>query len=139
MKKFFIIVIIVVFTISCDTGRVNNNPNIPNYTVNLQLNLNFYPLLQLAGNHIVNFDVGSGARGIVIFNTGNNVYVAYDLACPNQPFNICTSAMTVSGNNATCDCDSTVYNLYTGQCPGQPYPMKQYHVEVSGGYLFVNN
>ena len=129
------------FLFSCDGGSLNNyNPNIPNYPVNLQLNLNFYPVLQLPGNSIVSYSANSGARGVVIFNTGSG-FNAFDLACPNQNFNLCTQPMSVPSGaiDATCGCDNTVYSLYTGQCPGQQYPMKQYRVQVSGGYLYVTN
>jgi nitrite reductase/ring-hydroxylating ferredoxin subunit len=141
MKKIFIFIIMVLFAFGCDTGRINNNnPNIPNYTVNLQINLNLpgNSSLQFPSNHIV--DYSQGARGIVIFNAGN-YFVAYDLACPNQPYSggNCNTAMTISGIEATCGCDNTVYNLFSGQCPGQQYPMKQYRVDVSGNYLIVTN
>ena len=107
--------------LSCDGGSINNNnPNIPNYSVNLPINLSLpqYSNLQFASNHVV--DYSQGARGIVIFNTGSN-FVAFDLACPNQPYNTCTTPMTISGINATCDCDDTVYSLFSGQSAGY-YP-----------------
>jgi nitrite reductase/ring-hydroxylating ferredoxin subunit len=139
MKKIFFMLLIISLTFSCDKGSVNNNnPNIPNYPVNLQINLSLpvYSNLLFASNHIV--DYSQGARGIVVFNTGSN-YVAFDLACPNQPYNTCTARMTITGINATCSCENKVYNLYSGQSVGQQYPMKQYRVDVNGGYLYVTN
>jgi nitrite reductase/ring-hydroxylating ferredoxin subunit len=141
MKKICILISVIVFVLGCDSGSINNhNPNIPDYPVNVQLNLNFYPVLQIPGNYTVDYSANSGARGIVIFNTGSG-YNAFDLACPNQDFTICTQPMSIAQGaiNATCGCDNTVYSLYTGQCAGQPYPMKQYRVQVSGGYLYVTN
>jgi nitrite reductase/ring-hydroxylating ferredoxin subunit len=139
MKKIFIFLIMVSFTFGCDTGRINNNnPNIPNYTVNLQINMNLNSDIQFATHHYV--DYSQGARGVVVFNTGSG-YVAYDLACPNQSFTTCTSPINipVGSISATCSCDNTVYNLFTGQCAGQPYPLKQYHVDAGGGYIYVTN
>ncbi|MFZ4672035.1 MAG: Rieske (2Fe-2S) protein [Flavobacterium sp.] len=139
MCKIFILLLVLPFAFGCDTGSVNNNnPNIPNYSVNLQINLSLpgYSNLQFASNHVV--DYSQGARGIVVFNAGNN-YVAFDLACPNQPYSTCTAPMTITGINATCSCDNSVYNLYTAQSPGQQYPLKQYRVDVNGGYLYVTN
>ncbi len=138
MYKIFILLLVLPFVLGCDTGSINNNPNIPNYSVNLQINLSLpdYSHLQFASNHIV--DYSQGARGIVVFNAGNN-YVAFDLACPNQTYSTCATPMTINGINATCSCDSTVYNLFSGQSPGQQYPMKQYRVDVNGGYLYVTN
>ena len=139
MKKIFILLAVFPFIFGCDGGRINyNNPNIPNNPVNLSLNMSLpqYSNLQFPSNHIV--DYSQGARGIVVFNTGSG-YNAFDLACPNQPFTTCTSPMTINGIEAECGCDNTVYNLFSGQSPGQQYPMKPYHVEVSGGNLIIYN
>ncbi|RKS00823.1 MULTISPECIES: hypothetical protein [unclassified Flavobacterium] len=141
MKKIIVLLLILPFAFGCDGGSINNrNPNIPNYTVYLQINMNLpgYSNLQFPSNHIVDYGATSGARGIVVFNTGSG-FVAFDLACPNQPFDTCTSPMTISGIEATCDCDDTVYNLFSGQSPGQPYPMKQYRVDINGNTLIVTN
>ena len=140
-KKIYILLLFMPFVFSCDGGSINNNnPNIPNYQVNLQINLSLpaYSNLQFPSNHIVDYSAASGARGIVVFNTGSG-FNAFDLACPNQPFSSCTSPMTITGIEAKCTCDNTTYNLFSGQSPGQPYPMKQYRVQVSGGYLYVTN
>lgn len=141
MKKIIALLLILPFAFGCDAGSINNrNPNIPNYRVNVQINMSLpaYSNLQFPSNHITFYGLESGARGIVIFNTGSG-YAAFDLACPNQPFTECTNAMTISGIEATCDCDGTVYNLFTGQSPGQDYPMKQYRVSVNGNTLVVTN
>ena len=139
MKKIIFLLLILPFVFGCDGGSINNNnPNIPNYPVNLQINMNLpgYTNLQFPSNHIV--DYSQGARGIVVFNTGSG-YVAFDLACPNQPFDSCVQAMSISGIEAICDCDDTVYNLFTGQSPGQRYPLKQYRVNINGNLLIVTN
>ncbi|MDI9255859.1 MULTISPECIES: Rieske (2Fe-2S) protein [Flavobacterium] len=141
MKKILVLTVLLVMAYGCDGGSINNrNPNIPNYPVDVQINMNLpaYSNLQFPSNHIVYFGVNAGARGIVVFNTGSN-FVAFDLACPNQSFDSCSSPMTINGIEATCDCDNTVYNLFTGQSPGQPYPMKQYRVTVSGSNLYITN
>lgn len=141
MKNIFFLVLIITFAYGCDNGSVNNNnPNIPNYPVNLQINLSLpaFSNLQFPGNRIIDFS--QGARGIVVFNTGSG-FVAYDLACPNMAFTVCTTPMTVpTGSvNATCSCDNTVYSLYSGQSAGQPYPMKQYRVIPNGNTLVITN
>ncbi len=140
MKKIFALFFVLPILLSCDTGRINNNsPNVPNYTVNWQINLNLpaYSNLQFAGNHIV--DGSYGARGIVVFNTGNEVYTAWDLTCPNQLFSSCSSPMSIIGAEAKCACDNSTYSLFTGLGNGQQYPMKQYRTELSGGYLYITN
>jgi nitrite reductase/ring-hydroxylating ferredoxin subunit len=140
MKKI-ILLFSVAFVLGCDGGSINNNnPNIPNFPVSLQINMNLpgYSNLQFPSNHIVDFGPTSGARGLVVFNTGSG-FVAFDLACPNQPYDSCTSPMTTSGIEVTCDCDNTVYNLFSGQSPGQQYPLKQYRVNINGNTLIVTN
>jgi nitrite reductase/ring-hydroxylating ferredoxin subunit len=138
MNKLF--VFILFFALSCNSESVNNNknPNIPNYSFNIDFNLNLpsNSNLQFVSNHIVNYTVG--ARGIVVFNTGTG-YVAFDLACPNAPFDSCTEPMDIDGIEAVCDCDDTTYNLFSGQAQGQQYPLKQYRVEVNGNIIRVYN
>ena len=124
----------------CDGGTYtnNSNPNIPNYSVSFQINMDLpsYSNLKFPSNHVVEYS--QGARGIVIFNTGSG-YVAYDLACPNQSFATCTTAMTVTGIEAKCSCDNSIYNLFSGQSQGQQYPMKQYRVDMNGNTLSIYN
>lgn len=137
MKKYFVLLILLSLITSCDTGTLNNkNPYLPNYQVNIQINLSLpqYSNLQFASNHVL---VNGGVSGIVIFNTGSG-YVAFDLACPNQDLSSC-STMTISGINAVCACDNAQYSLFTGQSAGKQYPLKQYRTETGGGYLYVTN
>lgn len=140
-KKILVLLAIFPFIFGCDPGTVNyNNPNIPNYPVNLSVNINLpqYNNLQFPGNYVVNYS--QGARGIVIFNTGSG-YNAFDLACPNQAFTSCSSAMSINGIEARCNCDDTEspYSLYSGQSPGQQYTMKPYRVEINGANLVIYN
>lgn len=139
MNKLFALLLLIPLFFGCDGSVVRyNNPNIPNYAVNLQINLNLpsYSNLQFPGNYIL--DYSQGARGVVVFNTGSG-FNAFDLACPNQSFSTCTTPMAITGIEAKCSCDNTVYSLYSGQCPGQTYLMKQYRVDVNGSYLTVYN
>lgn len=139
MKKILIVMLAIPWVMACEGGSFNNsNPNIPNYTFNLQINLSLpaYSSLQFASNHIIASSVG--ARGVVVFNSGSG-YLAYDLACPNTSFANCLSAMTINGIEAECPCDDTTYNLFSGQSAGEEYPMKQYRVDVNGSILTVSN
>ncbi len=141
MKKYFALLLLLPFILSCEGENINyKNPNIPNYPVNLQINMSLpqYSNLQFASNHIV--DYSQGARGIVVFNAGGT-YNAFDLACPNQAFNTCTSALTINGIDAKCNCDTAenTYSLFSGQSLEQQYTLKPYRVQLSGGYLYVTN
>lgn len=123
----------------CDVNApINNNPYLPNYTVNLDINLNLpqYSKLKFVSNAIYIPD--QGVRGIIIFNTSGTTYNAFDAACPNQALGSC-SIMTIKGVNALCPCDNAEYSLFTGQSQGAAYPLKQYRVAVNGNVLKVYN
>lgn len=139
-NKIFALLALMPFLFACDAGSVNyNNPNLPNYPVNLAINMNLNQNLQFPGNYYVNYS--QGVAGIVVFNTGTG-YNAFDLACPNQAFGLtCSTAMSVHGIELKCNCNTAEapYSLYTGQSAGQPYGLKPYRVEMSGGNLVVYN
>ena len=134
MKKSFFVLLLSIITVCCSDNKINNNnPNIPNYTfsVDVDLSLPLYSTtLAYAGNGTLLTQQGAGVRGVIVFNTGSG-FVAYDAACPNQAISAC-STMTISGINATCPCDNKKYSLYTGLSSGQQYPMKAYRTEVIG-------
>lgn len=137
MKKYLLLSVIIPFFFSCsDSGLNNSNPFIPNYSFSIDLNLNLatYSNLKFASNAV--FISGTGARGIIVFNTGSG-YNAFDAACPNQAISSC-STMTIDGINAVCGCDNKEYSLFTGQGSLQ-YPLKQYRVQVNGNMLRVYN
>lgn len=137
MKKIWLLTLFVSVLFSCsDSGNSNKNPYIPNYSVNLSVNMSLpaYSDLQFASNGVI--VSGYGAKGIIIFNTGAG-YTAFDAACPNQDLTSCV-AMTIKGINAVCSCDKAEYSLFTG-LGGKEYPLKQYKVDVSGMILHVYN
>ncbi|MCL6461851.1 MAG: hypothetical protein I4O51_08270 [Flavobacterium micromati] len=137
MKKysFFFLLFLVLNSCSEQVAR-NDNPNLPNYTVLIDLNLNLpeYSSLKFVSNAVL--IPGRGVRGVVVFNTGSG-YNAFDAACPNQPLSSC-STMTIKGINLLCACDNEEYSLFTGQGKLQ-YPLKQYRAELNGDVLRVFN
>ncbi|HEY1196868.1 hypothetical protein [Flavobacterium sp.] len=138
MKKiwFFIVFTAVLFSCS-DNNRSNNNPYIPNYSINayLDTNLPSYNNLLYVSNPV--YVSNYGAKGIIVMKTGPNTFTAFDAACPNQELTSCT-AMTIDGIYAVCSCDKVKYNLFTG-LGEKEYPMKQYRVEFSGTVVHVYN
>ncbi|MHC0440116.1 Rieske (2Fe-2S) protein [Flavobacterium sp. 2] len=137
MKKIWLLIVFVCALSACsDSERSNKNPYIPNYSVNLSVDMNLpaYSNLKFVSNGVIvpNF----GAKGIIIFNAGNS-YNAFDAACPNQEINSCT-AMTIDGIYAVCSCDKVQYSLFTG-LGSKEYPLKQYKVEVVGSVIHVYN
>lgn len=137
MKKIWLLIVFVSVLFSCSDNSISNkNPYIPNYTVNLSVDMNLpaYSNLKFVSNGVIipNY----GAKGIIVFNAGSG-YNAFDAACPNQDINSCT-AMTIDGINAVCSCDKISYSLFTG-LGGKEYPLKQYRVEVIGTVIHVYN
>lgn len=139
MKRYFFLILTTILFISCDKDENanNNNPNLPNYPVNLQINMSLpaYTNLQFPSNAV--YVGGYGVRGIIVFNTGSG-YNAFDAACPNQALSSC-STMTINGINAICSCDQKQYSLFTGLATGAQYPMKQYRTTVNGNVIQVYN
>ncbi|WET04621.1 hypothetical protein [Flavobacterium sp. YJ01] len=138
MKKiWFFIAFTTVFFSCSDNNRSNNNPYIPNYSINVYLdnNLPTYNNLKYVSNPV--YVANYGAKGIIVMKTGEGTYTAFDAACPNQAITSCV-AMTISGIYAVCSCDKAEYNLFTG-LGGKEYPMKQYRAEVSGTVIHVYN
>jgi len=138
MKKYFLLLIAFPIFLGCSTNSINNNnPYLPNYTVNIDINMSLpqYSNLKFVSNAV--YISGQGVRGILIFNSGSG-YNAFDAACPNQALSSC-STMTIKGINAVCGCDNAEYSLFSGQSAGKQYPLKQYRVEVNGNILHVYN
>lgn len=138
MKKYFLLLILfpILFGCSSDSSN-NNNTYLPNYPVNVDINMNLpqYANLKFVSNAVYIPD--NGVRGIIVFNTGSG-YNAFDAACPNQALSAC-STMTIKGINSLCPCDSAEYSLFSGQSAGKQYPLKQYRVEANGNLLRVYN
>ena len=132
MKKQIIYSFFTLLLISCSKDRdINtNNPFLPNYPVDLTINLNLpeYNNLQFVSNSVYINTGAAGIRGVFVFNAGSNNYVAFDAACPNQALSSCAT-MTISGIKAVCACDDAEYSFFTGQAPNKQYPMKQYRVQ----------
>ncbi len=139
MKKYFLLLIAFLILFGCSTNSTNNNnPYIPNYTVNVDINLNLpqYSDLKFVSNAV--YIPNQGARGIIVFNAGSG-YNAFDAACPNQALSSCSTMTIKGGIMALCACDNAEYSLFTGQSKGKQYPLKQYRVEVNGNLLRVYN
>ncbi|MES2747191.1 MAG: hypothetical protein V4648_02365 [Bacteroidota bacterium] len=142
MKKILLIAFILVLTISCNKDGANNdNPYLPNYAFNVEINRNLplYSDLNFAGMPVMVNITGAGIRGLIVMYTGSGV-VAFDAACPNQDLSAC-STLTLDGIEAECPCDGNHrYNLFTGQSTtGLPYPLKQYRTELNGNIIRVYN
>jgi len=139
--------IVFVFVLSCKKSDDNNNGNsfIPNIAFDTQgtinTNLPQFSNLAFAGGSITTSDV-FGFNGIVVYNSGNGNFVAFELTDPNHIPNNC-SVLTVDGITATCNCDDgNSYNIVNGQPfegTSGPFGLVPYFVEVNGNIIRVFN
>jgi nitrite reductase/ring-hydroxylating ferredoxin subunit len=149
MKKYFLLLIFFVILFGCSgDSKNNNNPYLPNFPVNLEVNLNLpqYSDLKYITNGV--FVPNHGVRGIIIFNSGSGYY-AFDAACPNQALSSCSTMafkkldvndpLKIDKTTVVCPCDNAEYSLFSGQSAGKKYPLKQYRVEVNGTVLNIYN
>lgn len=140
MKKLLLLLLTLIAFTNCskDDNIKNKNPYLPNYSVNITINLDLpsYVELQYVSNYKYINTPGAGIKGLLVFNNGNGFY-AFDAACPNLYPGEC-ERMTVSGVRAVCSCDKTEYSLFTGLGNAQ-YPLKQYRTELSGSILRIYN
>ena len=149
MKKYFFLLIAFPILFGCDSNSpINNNPYLPNYNVNVSINLSLpeYSNLKFVSNAV--YIPNQGVRGIFVFNTGSG-YVAFDAACPNQALSSCSTMnfkkldpvdpLKIDKTTVVCSCDGAEYSLFPGQSKGKQYPLKQYRVEVNGDVLRVYN
>jgi len=136
------LVVVLLCTLGCnrDNSINNSNPYIPivNFSYTLNLNLPEYTSLGYAGIAKTITYPGVGYNGVVVLNSGGNVYLAYELTCPNQSVSSC-SRLKLNGITVVCDCDNAIYNLYSGQAQGKTYPLKPYRVTPIEGGLIISN
>lgn len=134
MKKLFAILFGVVLLMGCTNDNARYvNPNIPNYSFNLIVNMNLpsYSGLNSPVNPIYISQDGAGVAGIIVMKVSDTDFRAWEANCPNHPLSSC-SRMSISGVNAKCNCDNVTYSLFTGVGEGK-YSMKSYMVELMQG------
>ncbi|NDP27440.1 MAG: hypothetical protein GZ087_08460 [Flavobacterium sp.] len=150
MKKYFLLLIAFPMLFGCSGNSTsNNNPNLPNFAVNIEINTSLpqYSDLKFVSNGV--YIAGQGVRGVYVFNTSGSTYNAFDAACPNQALSSCSTMtfkkldpldpLKIDKTHVVCACDNAEYSLFSGQSTGKQYPLKQYRVEVNGNLLHVYN
>lgn len=142
MKLFPAILFFLLFTACSDNSRDNINCQfLLNQGINHTENLNLVPLNGLSTGNSIVLDVPN-TRGIIISNTGNGNYVAFDAADPNHTFQTC-SVLTVNYPIGTCNCeDGNRFSLLDGAPIGNEdvlCPLTMYRVRLSGNSLTVFN
>lgn len=141
MKKLIALFIVIIAISGCskEERRRNTNPNIPNYKVDFELNLNLplYSDLKYVNQAKLITINGAGVNGVIVFNTDGNNYNAFEATCPNQIPTTC-SRLKIEGIYAVCPCDDVKYSLFDGFGQAE-WPMLSYRVEKRGDILRIYN
>ncbi|WP_196885373.1 Rieske 2Fe-2S domain-containing protein [Aureivirga sp. CE67] len=111
MKNVFIVFIFSLLFMSCEENETNDN--LPNYNVNLNLNLRNPEFISLRTPGGIAYAQG-GIQGIIIYNVNGKTFKAFERACPHLDVNSC-NAMTVKGSTRLlCPCDDSEFNILNG-------------------------
>ena len=143
LNKIAIIIISVVL-ISSTWSCIEKTPHdaIPEVAVNLSLDVNstMYIELNTIGGYVY---LTGGYKGILVYRIAIDEFVAYDRACPFDPFEQ-TARIIMDPSGITCSdstsCDSQ-FGILDGSVIRGPstLPLKRYYTYYDGNTLTINN
>ena len=149
MRRLFIISCMLIFFFTCT--KEYNNP-IPVFPVYIEVDLTFRDkeLLSITEhkiftkNNTVQGKEYTGYGGVLVTNSLQNGYKAFDLACPNEVRR--DAVIEIDDEyNAVCKVCGSKYEVImiygSGACISGPskYPLRPYHAELRGKALIVRN
>lgn len=148
MKKLLLSTLLVFIVLSMNNCKNNDDPyvdfpyTVVNYTINL--NLPSYSELGRPGGYVV-ID-NEGYKGIIVYHTPDDKYIAYDRTCTYQPMSECAKVyVDDSGLYTHCgeeeaDCCSSKYDM-DGLVINGPakYPLRRYNVSRNSNTLIILN
>ncbi|NND16388.1 MAG: hypothetical protein HKN89_08695 [Eudoraea sp.] len=144
--KIIWMLLVGILLLSCSNDKGQRNPFLPEvgFRFDVDLNLPLYNPLINPGNPVYVSSGGVGIRGVIIMNTGFDVFRAFEATCPNHSPSSC-STMQIEGQVAVCSCEDFEYSLFTGQQLNRPddgmryYDMLEYNARTSGSVITVTN
>ena len=137
-----IILLLITSLVACTNNAVSP---IPNYAVSLEITMQDATELNTIGG-VAEFtstfrpNQYLGFGGIVIFHNFDDQFVAFDMACPHEIDRNTRVSVNMAGQAVCPKCGSTFDVGYSQGFPVKGparYPMKQYHVAISGDKLRV--
>ncbi len=160
MNKIFVYFCITGFFLSCskssNTSTAGTDFFLP-VTVNVKILLTDPRYIQLAQMQgwIYEPNVGNQGKGIVIYHTINDVFVAFDRTCPVTPTQDC-AFVSMDSSGTFYKCSQYINSGKTcttgGFCNSKflpdngfpisgtaKVPLKQYVVKSDGTYLYITN
>ena len=159
MNKLVLIFIALPLLFSCSKSGNSSTPTtnfFPPVAVNVTVNLTLpqnNALLQLQG---WKYEPG-GNKGLVIYHTINDVYVAFDRTCPVNPTDTCAYvSMDSSGTYYSCSkthiigpiCSSTSAGICKStflpdngfpRSGSATIPLRQYNVKYDADFIYITN
>ena len=142
VKQQLFLVVAFLSLINCNKKKVNQNcGKLPNINASFSINLNLpeYNNLKFTSNTVLIPNQGNG--GIIIINSGNEFYRAWDALDPNHPPSEC-SKLELDGIEASSNCNTkNTFNLFTGQPSNNSEicGLKEYFATKEGNIIYVNN
>jgi nitrite reductase/ring-hydroxylating ferredoxin subunit len=137
-------------SVACKKDTINNNDDFftpVRVYLSINLNLPLYSPLTVAQGYV--YEAG-GNKGIIIYRTIFDEYVAYDRTCPHEPTKACSMvSVDSSGTFFRCGqynptwevcCDSK-FDPLNGAATSLPAKrsLRQYYVRQTGNTLLVTN
>lgn len=137
MKK--LLLFSVLFILGISSCREKEGDYIPNVYVNFEINVESTQYIELnpIGGWVY---LNGGYKGILIYRRAMDEFLAFERACPFDPFNDCRIQVEASPI-AIDSCCMTRYLMFDGSAiegPGK-MPLKQYRTSFSPPYLYVYN
>lgn len=134
-----ILVLLLSSTWSCGDKKAHDS--IPNVAVNLYLDINstMYIELNTIGGWVY---LTGGYKGILVYRISVDEFVAYDRACPYDPFETCARiTMDPSGLTVSDSCCTSQFGILDGSVIKGPatIPLKRYNTYFDGSVLSVSN
>lgn len=150
MNKLLAICIALLTVVSCKDNTVSGTDFFTPVQVYLNINLSLpaYSALNFPQGYV--YETG-GNKGIVVYHTIFNDYVAFDRTCPDNPGNACSYvSMEDTTRIFRCGhfvgstwqaCCNSKFDPATGNVVGGPAKraLKQYYVKQDGNILIVTN
>jgi len=107
-------------------------------TISVNLNYPQFQKLKLDGGYV--YLEGGGLKGIILYRSSENSYLAYDRACPHNPNGEIVQVDLSSLFMVDHACHSS-FNFSDGQPTGGPAqrPLVQYRVDQEGTVLKISD
>lgn len=133
-NKSWIIFVVVMFCLSAEAFAQAPFPEI---TINLS-----YPQFQRLRTDGGFVYLEGGLKGIILYRIGEDAFVAYDRACPHDPYAACAVVQVDGSSLFMIDrCCRANFSFSDGQPTGGPVsrPLVQYRVEIVGKVLKITD